>query len=201
MINSLSRTLISLELKFDGGIFGAALTPKFNPNKIERLIVHDHISCPTDDPELRPSILALTENIIEPNGFKIRELTLYYYRRHTQRVVTFLRKIDRETLLSLEISAESNFEESNDKYQEDSEELYQAIGSFYNLKTLTINDCSSDNSKTRNFLRHVAPNLGRLQKLSLSKCFGRFPPTHIAYSNALPAAVKTLSYLLLTCFK
>ena len=188
MINSLSRTLISLELKFDGGIFGAALTPKFNPNKIERLIVHDHISCPTDDPELRPNILAL-------------ELTLYYYRRHTQRVVSFLRKIDRETLLSLEISAEGNFEESNDKYQEDSEELYQAIGSFYNLKTLTINDCSSDNSKTRNFLRHVAPNLGRLQKLSLSKCFGRFPPTHIAYSNALPAAVKTLSYLLLTCLK
>jgi len=130
LVRGLKNTLQELELQFDGGLHAKHVEIDFPPNLIETFILHDNLGSMTDDPRLRPNIVSLVEKIIEPNAFKIKNLTIFAFRRNLKTITEFLRKIDSSHLRSLTLTLDGSQEASDPSYQASHLAFYQTLGTF-----------------------------------------------------------------------
>ena len=84
-------------------------------NKVQSLIVHDHLMSMSDDPVMRPNIVSLIQQM-RPNDLRVKKVTLNVYRRNLSTIIKFLRVLDKDYLRSLDVIFEGNLESSDSDY-------------------------------------------------------------------------------------
>ncbi len=85
ILRALGGTLKELELQFDGGIHAKHVEVTYPENRIQSLIVHDHLMSITDNPVMRPNIVSLIEQM-RPSDFSVKKVTVYVYRRNLKTI-------------------------------------------------------------------------------------------------------------------